>query len=97
MAPELFVSPTDIEFHSWSLFGLRSYDQKIPISRITSVRLVQGIFWGSIVIETFGGPVSELELRGMNKREAQDLARIIDEYVHAPRQADTRPGQQETA
>ena len=97
MAPELFVSPTDVELHSWSLFGLRSFDQRIPISRITSVRLVQGIFWGSIVIETYGGgPVAEIELRGMSKREAQILSRIIDEYVHAHQPSDESSRQQET-
>jgi predicted amidophosphoribosyltransferase len=97
LPPELFVTATDVEMHWWSLFGMRSFDQKVPFSRVTSVRLVQGIFWGSILLETFGGPVAELELRGMNKREARDLAKVIDEYVHTRRATETAETRQESA
>jgi hypothetical protein len=79
--PEMRVTDREINLKSWSVFGLRSIEQKIPTSRITSVRLVLGVQWGAIVVETFGGGMADYEICGLKKREARDMADVLEKYV----------------
>lgn len=78
---EFHVTSNDIELRYWSLLGLRAFEQRTPLSRVASVRLVMGIFWGSILVETIGGPEAEIEIRGLRKGEARDMVGLIEERV----------------
>lgn len=81
MAPSrMRVTSTEISIRTWDMLGLRSFGNTIPISRVSSVRLMLGIFWATIVVETFGG-TGDYELCGLNKREASDMVEIIERYV----------------
>lgn len=79
--PEMRVTDQEINLKSWSMLGLRSVEQKIPTSRITSVRLVLGVQWGAIVIETFGGGTADFEICGLDKQEARDMVTILEQHV----------------
>jgi hypothetical protein len=81
LAPMLRVTEHEVTLKSWSLLGLRSYEQRVPTARVASVRLVLGLFWGGIVIETFGGATGDIEITGLNKTEARDMAAIIEDNV----------------
>lgn len=81
MPPGLRVTAHEVNIRVWSMLGLRSSEQKIPLSRVTSVRLTLGVLWGSIVIETFGGGIADFELRGLNKTEARDMVAILEQHV----------------
>ena len=64
-----------------TLFGLRTYDQKISINKIASVRYLSGVIWGGISIESFGGAISNILINGLDKEEAQKTVSILDEII----------------
>lgn len=87
------VTAQELIVRSWSMLGLRSFEQRVPVSRVASVRMTLGVFWGGVVIETFGGNVGEIELLGLNKAEARDIVFLLQKYVlrHAlPDEPDTQ-------
>lgn len=60
-------------------FGLTGTDEEISFSRIASVRLVKGVFTGSVLIETMGGAVRDMEIRAFNKKTAHKVIKLIKE------------------
>lgn len=79
--PELRVTQTELTLRSHSMLGLRAFEQKVPMSRITSVQLMRGVFWGAIHIETQSGTGADIELRGLDNMEAADLVAILQRCV----------------
>ena len=61
---------------------------------MTSVRLETGIVWGSLVIETMGGPDADIEIRGLERLEARTMAAIIKEHVLPRNAGAARPAQE---
>ena len=79
----LFIPP-HIKIHNgrvnvtkWSFFGLRVHHQEIQVTRVASVRYTKGVFWGGLLIETFGGAAEDLAERGLR----QEDARIMTEQL----------------
>ncbi len=81
LPPVLQIEKGEIIVRKWTLFGLRTYDQKISISKIASVRYLSGIIWGGIRLETFGGAMSDILINGLDKEEAQKTVSILDNIV----------------
>jgi len=81
LQPELRIERGEIHVRKWTLFGLRTYDQKISINKIASVRYLSGVIWGGIRIETFGGTISDIVINGLDKEEAQKTVSILDEII----------------
>ena len=81
LPPELHIEKGEILVRKWTLFGLRTYDQKISINKIASVRYLSGVIWGGISIESFGGAISNILINGLDKEEAQKTVSILDEII----------------
>ena len=58
----------------WSLLGLRRHNQEVQVSKIASVRYTKGVFWGGLLIETFGGASEDLSEKGLRQGEARMMA-----------------------
>lgn len=83
--PILTVTPNEIHIRRRMFFGLRTMDQKISVSRVASVRALQGIIWGGIVVETYGGASGDLGISGLNKEEARHTATLLEKMAHVGR------------
>jgi hypothetical protein len=76
--PELEIRGGDVVLRRWSLFGLRRLDQRIPIRRIASARMLTGVIWGGLMIETFGGALSDLVMHGLDREQAAETAALLE-------------------
>lgn len=81
--PMLTVRPGEVHIHRRSFMGLRKMDQKLALTRIASVRALQGVFWGGIVVETYGGSSADLAISGLDKEEARQTAALLERLAHA--------------
>lgn len=81
LPPELTLTRAEAVLVKWSFLGLRTYRQRISTDRIASVRFLQGIFWGGIVIETYGGSSSDLVVTGLPKGDAKEMADLLDGFA----------------
>ena len=79
--PVLTVTAAEVRIQKWSFWGLRTYRQRLSTERIASVRFLKGIFWGGIVIETYGGSSADLVITGLRKNEAQDTAELLEKLA----------------
>jgi hypothetical protein len=79
--PELTVSSSEARIRKWSLMGMRTYRQRITLERVASVRYLKGVFWGGIVIETYGGSSSDLVIGGLRKKEAREVADLLEDLT----------------
>ena len=79
--PVLTVTGAEVRIQKWSFWGLRTYRQSLSTERIASVRFLKGIFWGGIVIETYGGSSADLVITGLRKNEAQDTADLLEKLA----------------
>lgn len=81
LPPQIIINGENIVFKKWLLFGLRSFDQKITIQKAASVRILDGIFWAEIIIETFGGAMADFVLKGLDKEEAKRTMQILEKMI----------------
>lgn len=81
LPPEVTITHEAIHFKKWGLLGLRTYSQKISPTKIASVRYISGVIWGSVVVETYGGGIPDLVVRGLDKGEAREAVKVIEQYV----------------
>ncbi len=77
--PEIEINDEEILIRSWSLFGLRTNEQKISGDRIASVRYFDGIFWSSVTIETMGGAISDLTIHALTKSDGKLVAEAVEQ------------------
>lgn len=80
--PTMTITPTDIHIRRRMFLGLRTMDQKISVSRVASVRVLDGVIWGGIVVETYGGAAGDLAISGLDKEEARQTARLVERIAH---------------
>lgn len=81
--PILTVSPGEIHIRRRQFIGLRTLDQKLSVSRIASVRAVDGVIWGALIVETYGGASGDLAIGGLDKDEARRTAALVEQIAHA--------------
>lgn len=81
MPPVFKISSKEISIRRWQFFGLRTLDVKISVSRVASVRTIDGIFWGGLIIETYGGAAGDLAIGGLNKDDARKTAKLIEQIA----------------
>jgi len=72
--PIISVSQGRIRVTKWSFLGLRTHHQEIQVSRVASVRYTKGIFWGGLLVETFGGASEDLSEKGLHQEDARNMA-----------------------
>lgn len=72
--PTISVSGGRIRVTKWTFFGLRQHQQEIQVSRVASVRYTKGVFWGGILVETFGGSAEDIAERGLRQVDAREMA-----------------------
>jgi len=80
--PTMTITPTDIHIRRRMFLGMRTMDQKISVSRVASVRMLDGVIWGGIVVETYGGAAGDLAIGGMDKEEARQTAKLVERIAH---------------
>jgi hypothetical protein len=81
--PELCINGDEILIRSWRLFGLRRLDQRISTRKIASVRVLTGILFSGLSIETFGGAQGDLVIHGLAKEQAAATAHLLEQIVAA--------------
>ena len=74
LPPFISVSEGRVRVMKWSLFGLRRHHQEIQVIRIASVRYTKGVFWGEILVETFGGSAEDIFEKGLRQKDAYEFA-----------------------
>jgi len=74
LPPVISVSGGRIRVSKWSFLGLRRHHQEIQVSRVASVRYTKGIFWGGILVETFGGSAEDISETGLRQHDAREMA-----------------------
>ena len=79
--PELEVSEGRVRAQRWSFLGLRVDRQEIRIDRIASVKYTKGVFWGGLLIETFGGATEDLDFKGFDQDSARKMAEQLQEVT----------------
>ncbi|AOM84390.1 hypothetical protein BBEV_3073 [Salisediminibacterium beveridgei] len=62
-------------------FGLTSTSEEVSYKRIASVRLNKGLISGNVVIETAGGSVNDIEVKGFKKKVASKLQARLKESI----------------
>jgi len=73
LPPYISVSGGHIHVRKWSFLGLRRHHQEIQVSRVASVRYTKGIFWGGILVETFGGSAEDITENGLRQHDARSM------------------------
>lgn len=81
--PKLTVTDKEVHVHRRSFFGLRHLDTRLSLTRVASVRALQGVFWGGVIVETYGGSSADLAINGLDKEEARQTAALLDRLVRA--------------
>lgn len=72
--PFISVSDGRIRVKKWTLLGLRMHQQEIQVSRVASVRYTKGVFWGGILVETFGGSAEDIAEKGLRQEDAREMS-----------------------
>lgn len=62
-------------------FGLINTTEEIAFSKIASVRVANGIFFSSIIIETTGGATADIYIKTLKKKVAKEVAGLIRQQV----------------
>jgi len=83
LPPRMVIGEDEIVVTKWSWLGLRTYQQKMSLAKVASVRLHTGIFWADLLLETFGGSIPGLVLTGLDKNEAQETVRLLEKITQA--------------
>ena len=73
LPPIIRVHGGRITVTKWSLLGLRRHVQEIQVSRVASVRYTKGVFWGGLLVETFGGAAEDLSEKGLRQEDAKSM------------------------
>lgn len=74
LPPIIKIHAGRITVTKWSLLGLRRHNQEIQVSRVASVRYTKGVFWGGLLVETFGGASDDLSEKGLLQEDARTMA-----------------------
>lgn len=95
LPPRMVIGKEEILVTKWTWLGLRTYDQKVSLTRVASVRLLSGVIWAGVVVETFGGSISDLAISGLDKNEAVETVALLEKVTQAGKQsAKPIPGDQ---
>ena len=71
---ETYLAVTQYKF-----FGLNKMEEEISYSKIASVRKKDGFFFSALIIETSGGAVSDMTIKGLNKKLTAQAVSLIRE------------------
>lgn len=74
LPPIIKVCSGRITVTKWSFLGLRRHSQEIQVTRVASVRYTKGIFWGGLLVETFGGAAEDFCEKGLRQDDARTMA-----------------------
>ena len=74
LPPIINIHDGRVTVTKWTLLGLHQHNQELQVSRIASVRYTKGIFWGGLLIETFGGAAQDFAELGFRLDDAKQMA-----------------------
>ncbi|WP_408954769.1 hypothetical protein [Natroniella sp. ANB-PHB2] len=77
----LEILPTKVKLKKRKLLGLKSTEKNVLRNQIASVRRENGFFFSTIIVETTGGAVSDLEIKWVNKRKAKKAVEEIESMI----------------
>lgn len=75
------LSHAGVQVTKKKFFGLTSTSEEVSYKRIASVRVNKGLISGDVVIETAGGSVNDIEVKGFKKKVASKLQAQLKEYI----------------
>lgn len=78
LPPRMTIEKDSLVVTKWTWLGLRTFEQKVPLSKVASVRLLSGVIWAGLVVETYGGSISDLTISGLDKDEAQETVQLLE-------------------
>jgi hypothetical protein len=84
LPPFISVSDGRIRVKKWTLLGLRMHHQEIQVSRVASVRYTKGVFWGGILVETFGGSAEDISEKGLKQEDAREMSEKLKAVLADP-------------
>jgi hypothetical protein len=79
--PRLEVADGRVRVVKWTFFTLRVHHQEIRIDRVASVQYTKGVFWGGLLVETFGGAAEDIDQKGFEQTEAREMAQRLKELI----------------
>jgi hypothetical protein len=91
LPPRMVIGENEIVVTKWSWLGLRTYEQKVSLAKVASVRLHSGIIWADLLLETFGGSIAALGLSGLDKDEAQETVRLLERITQSGKKPSPAP------
>lgn len=53
--------------------------EEIKYSKVASIRKLDGLIWSAVVIESAGGAVKDLTIRGLNKQKSAQAVAMYRE------------------
>lgn len=75
--PRVEIAADRVRIFRWSFFGLRVSQHEIQFDRIASVQYTKGIFWGGLLVETYGGASDDVEQPGFDQDGARELVETL--------------------
>ncbi len=79
--PIIAIHNGKVTVRSWSALGLRTHLREIQLNRIASVNYTKGIFWGTLLVETFGGAMEDMKEGGLRQDDALRMAERLKECI----------------
>lgn len=77
LPPKIKIQGGRITVTKWEFFGLRCHHQEIQVSKVASVRYTKGVFWGGILVETYGGASEDFCESGLQQEDARTMAKQL--------------------
>jgi len=79
MPDQIHIHNDRIVIKQYRFMGLNSTTEEIKYNKIASVRNASGLFFAALKIETSGGATSDILMKGLKKKQAQEAANTIRE------------------
>ena len=70
----MVITNKDITVTKRKFLGLSNTEENVSLDRIASVRVVNGVIFSGLVLETTGGAVSDVTIGGLPKGVARQVA-----------------------
>ena len=73
----MVVTDKDITVTKRKFLGLSNSEENVSLDRIASVRVLNGVLFSGLVLETVGGAVNDIHIGGLPKGVARQTAEHI--------------------
>lgn len=77
----LIIKGNEVIIEQLKWFGLRRVEERIPLSRIASVRTERGMLTTTIFLETAGGAAWDLQIGAVPTPQADEAVKLIRKAI----------------